>query len=339
MPQTGIPFTHLKMNLPELYPLRFEPYLKKIGWGGNRIALMKGIVSNGYIGESWEISGLEGFETKVSEGPLSGETVTGLIEKYGEDFVGKNSLTYFGTRFPLLVKFIDARDNLSVQVHPDEETAEALGHGHGKHEICYIMEASDGARIYSGLKGTIGPETLLAAARQGTIMDFIVSHPSKPGDVYPVPAGRIHAFGAGNFIAEVQLSSDVTYRIYDYNRPDTSGCLRQLHLEEARQAIDFKVYDSYKEDYDRNRKEVSFAGCRWFVVTLVKVDGDRSPLPGHQGSFIILMGVDGNAGIDYPGGSMILQKGESVLIPASMSDVYVRGNGKILTSHIPENLP
>lgn len=327
------------MNLPKLYPLRFNPYLKKVGWGGNKIASLKGLLTKELIGESWEVSGLEGYETRVSEGELTGKTLSELISLYGKDLVGNTVFEIYGDRFPLLVKFIDARENLSVQVHPDEETATVLSGGHGKHELCYIMEANDDAKIYSGLNKTITPKELFDAATEGTIMEHLVEHDSESGNVYPIPAGRIHAFGGGNLIAEVQLSSDITFRIYDYNRPDTSGNLRTLHHKEAEKAIDFNVYDDYSTYYDRSEQEVKIADHEWFVVTLVNIRDKSVSLPSHPGSFIILMGIEGTHEIVYPEGKTELKKGESLLIPASLNDIKISGKGKILTAHIPNKLP
>jgi len=200
--------------------IRFTPHYRTVRWGGQRIAQFKNIhLEDTHVGESWEISSLEGMETVIAEGPLSGMTLTDLLRNYGEEILGEELHARFNEKFPLLIKFIDAEDDLSIQVHPDDK----LSNGCGKTELWYIIDAQPGAHIYSGLNRTLTHREMTRILAERTITNVLAKHYSQPGDVFYLPAGRVHSIGAGNFVLEIQQPSDITYRLWDYDRRDADG--------------------------------------------------------------------------------------------------------------------
>ncbi len=216
------------------------PYFKSVIWGGERICKYKGVEqTEEKIGESWEISAVPGHESVVAEGPYKGMRITELIDCFGAELLGSKVMERYDGKFPLLVKLIDANDNLSVQVHPDDELAKKRHDSLGKTEMWYIIDADKGAKIYSGLNREMTPEEYVARVADNTIEETLAVHDSHPGDIFFLPAGRVHAIGAGNLLAEIQESSDITYRIYDYERRDAQGNARELHTELAKDAIEY----------------------------------------------------------------------------------------------------
>lgn len=315
----------------------FEPYLKTVIWGGDKIKKFKNIdtpLEN--IGESWEISGVEGQESIVASGEDKGLSITELINKYGASLVGESPYRRFGNKFPLLVKIIDARDNLSIQVHPDDRLARQRHNCDGKTEMWYVIDADHGAEIISGLSEKITPEEYRRRVAEKSITDILAKHKSHPGDLFFLPSGRIHAIGAGNLLAEIQQASDITYRVYDYDRPGLDGKPRQLHVEEAADAIDYNVYDSYTTDYDREATgSVSLIKCPYFEVNKVSVDGQIT-LPCDNGSFMTLTCISGSCTVDADNEvSVTLSRGNSILIAASTRTLTLTGTASLLTSTLP----
>ncbi|MDE6479881.1 MAG: class I mannose-6-phosphate isomerase [Muribaculaceae bacterium] len=310
-------------------PIRFAPYLKSVIWGGEKICRYKRIEqAEEKIGESWEISEVEGHESVVSEGPYKGMLITELIENFGSELVGKDVMDRYDGRFPLLVKLIDANDNLSVQVHPDDELAMARHGSLGKSEMWYIIEAEQGAKIYSGLNRTLTPEEYVGKVKEDSIEDLLAVHDSSPGDVFFLPAGRVHSIGAGNLLAEIQESSDITYRIYDYGRRDAHGNTRELHTELAKDAIDYSYYDDYKSaPVDDTQAYVEIANCDHFTVNRILLDGEME-LHFSDSSFTVVMCLDGEVSV----GGMMVKRGETVLLPAVMTEVKLSGKGILLTA-------
>lgn len=311
---------------------RFKPLLKSVLWGGNKILRYRGLegAEDATIGESWEISGVPGSETVVSEGEDAGLTVTELIEKYGPALVGNHVYEKYGNTFPLLVKIIDARADLSVQVHPDDALAEKRHHSLGKTEMWYIIDADPGAKIYSGFSKKIDRSEYYNLISQGKIMDVIASHDSNPGDLFYIPAGRIHSIGAGNMLIEIQETSDITYRVYDFNRKDKDGNSRELHTELAADAIDYNVYPEYKKNYDKSAHgTVSLIECPYFDVrrTVLSSGEDRCLLPTADDSFTIVFCVNGE--MEVNGES--IKSGEALLFPADMNTLTASGAGTLLT--------
>lgn len=315
----------------------FKPYLKTVVWGGDKIKRYKGIDTDMQnIGESWELSGVPGHESVVDSGEDRGLTITGLIDKYGADLVGEDVYRRFGNQFPLLIKVIDARDNLSVQVHPDDELAMRRHNSQGKTEMWYVIDADYDADIISGLSQEITPEEYRRRVADNSITDVLAKHKSHPGDVFFLPAGRIHAIGAGNLIAEIQQTSDITYRVYDYDRRGLDGKPRQLHVEEAVDAIDYKVYDDYVTDYDREAKgEVPMVRCKYFDVEKITVEGQAS-LHHESESFAVLMCIAGQCTIDVDHEAAIsISRGATVLIAASSRSVTMTGNATLVAASVP----
>lgn len=310
---------------------RFKPLLKSVLWGGNKILRYRGLegAEDATIGESWEISGVPGSETVVSEGEDAGLTVTELIEKYGPALVGNHVYEKYGNTFPLLVKIIDARADLSVQVHPDDTLAEKRHHSLGKTEMWYIIDADPGAKIYSGFSKKIDRSEYYNLISQGKIMDVIAAHDSNPGDLFYIPAGRIHSIGAGNMLIEIQETSDITYRVYDFNRKDKDGNSRELHTELAADAIDYNVYPEYKKNYDKSAHgAVPLIKCPYFDVrrTVLSSGEERCLLPAADDSFTIVFCVNGEMEVN----GEYIKSGEALLFPADMKTLTASGAGTLL---------
>ena len=320
-------------------PLKFEPFLRTMVWGGDKIAAYKGIDTDiERIGESWEVSGVPGHESVVAEGPLAGRSISSLVHEYKDELVGKHVYAKNGDEFPLLFKFIDALQDLSIQVHPDDAMAlRRHGERNGKTEMWYVIGAEPGGSLYCGLKQPITPEEYAAKVADGTITDVLARYEVHPGDVFFLPAGRIHAICSGCFIAEIQQTSDLTYRIYDYGRMGLDGKPRQLHTELAQEAIDYKVFDSYRTDYTpQENEEVELVSCPYFTTSLYDLTLPYAKDLSEIDSFMVVMCLEGSGCLEVDGESVDLQQGESILIPASADDLcFVPDAGmKVLTSYI-----
>ena len=305
-----------------LYPIKFEPILKSIIWGGEEICKFKNsqpLVDG--IGESWEISGVPGDVSVISNGELKGKSLNELIETYGENLLGKHVIERFGTTFPLLIKFIDAKQALSIQVHPDDELAKKRHNSFGKTEMWYVVKASKGASLYSGFQEEIDADKYVQSLEDDTFINYLQKHEVKSGDVFFLPAGRVHAIGAGCFIAEIQQTSNVTYRIYDYNRKDANGNPRELHTELAKDAIDYKVYPNYKTDYQPEKEEVQeLVECPYFTTRLIEEKKSKILQQTHTDTFAIYIVMQGKLTLtDAQGHSVEVQQGESILVPAENS--------------------
>ena len=323
-------------------------------WGGEKIARYKGIETDlDHIGESWELSGFGEHETAVANGALRGRTVTELVKEFKETLVGKHVYERNGDEFPLLIKFIDARDDLSIQVHPDDTMAlRCHGQQNGKTEMWYVVDAEPGACLYSGLSEELTPEEYERRVADGTIIDVLARHDVHPGDVFFLPAGRIHAICSGCFVAEIQQTSDLTYRIYDYGRLGLDGKPRQLHTELAKEAIDYKVYPEYRVPYTPVKdREEELVSCKYFTTSLYDLDKAVHKELADLDSFLVVMCISGQGTIldsepvfDSEGrrgptkGHLTgIRQGETVLIPASSVGVTFTPGGsgmKVLTSHI-----
>ena len=258
-----------------MYPLKFKPILKTLVWGGEKIAPFKGIDTDQHnIGESWELSGVKDNESVVANGPLAGRTITELIAEYKDRLIGRANYEKTGTEFPLLIKFIDARQDLSIQVHPDDRLAAERHNGSkGKTEMWYVVNADKDAHLMSGLTRAITPEEYVARVADNTITEVLHDYKVSPGDVFFLPAGRIHSIGAGSFIAEIQQTSNITYRIYDFGRLGLDGKPRELHTELAKDAIDYNVYDDYRTHYtEKKNEETELVSCSYFTTSLLETD-------------------------------------------------------------------
>lgn len=326
----------MQVDKQNIKPFRFVPYLKSVLWGGNRIAYYKGIsVDRADIGESWELSGVPGHESVVADGEDKGLNIVQLISKYKEKLVGKAVYEQFGSTFPLLVKFIDAKRDLSLQVHPDDMLAKSRHNSFGKTEMWYVIEAEAEAKIYAGMSHDITPEEYEQGVTDGSILNAVRCHVSHPGDIFFLPAGRIHAIGAGNLLAEIQQTSGITYRIYDYGRLDADGKPRDLHIDLARDAIDFNVSDCQCKCKHDAVGENKLVKCKYFDVRGVNVVGKHLIDLSKQDSFEIVMCLKGNVELlDNFGNVTPMHQGETVLVPAVTDAISLTGNGYLLTATV-----
>lgn len=336
-----------------LYPLLFNLNLHQLVWGGNRLKPFKGLLpsEDDKIGESWEVSAVAGYESVVANGPLKGQRLNDLVSAYKDLLLGKVVSSMYGEKFPLLVKFIDAAHDLSIQVHPNDDIAK-LRHGcFGKTEMWYVMDAIPSAKLYCGFNTLISKYEYAKRVEDHSICEVLRECPVKQGDVFFIPAGRVHAICGGSLIAEVQQSSDVTYRIYDYGRLGLDGNPRTLHTELAKDAIDFKVEEQYRTEYERKlNKPVCIAECQFFTVKLLEIDRGFHRKLFKYDSFIIYMCLEGNCSISVrstrgfdgamPGICEIsLTKGNSCLVPAAVADIMITpvndsGRTKLLEVYI-----
>lgn len=322
-----------------LYPLKFKAILKSLVWGGTAIAPYKGIETDQTnIGESWELSGVKGNESVVVNGPMAGKSIAELVQEYKGELVGKHVYANTGDEFPLLIKFIDAHSDLSIQVHPNDELAAVRHNGSkGKTEMWYVVAAAPGAHLLAGLSQPITPEQYEAKVADGSITDVLARHEVHPGDVFFLPAGRIHAICGGCFIAEIQQTSDITYRLYDYGRLGLDGKPRQLHTELAKDAIDYTVYDNYRTPYTPLKdEEVELVSCPYFTTSVYDLTLPYARDLSEIDSFVVVMCLEGAGSLQVDGETVAVRQGETVLIPASADDLCLIPDAsmKVLTSYI-----
>lgn len=312
-------------TLKKLYPLKFRPILKSAIWGGERISEYKHLPAASGIGESWEISGVPGSVSIVSNGELTGKGLDKLIQKYGASLVGNENIERFGENFPLLIKFIDACDDLSIQVHPNDELAEKRHQCKGKTEMWYVLDAEPGANLYAGFKQQITPDEYVQRVENNTFTDVLALHSIQKGDVFFLPAGVVHAIRKGTFIAEIQQSSDITYRIYDYNRRDAQGNSRQLHTDQAKDAINYTIGDSNRVEYNKETNAPNeIISCPYFTTSMLHLDEDMQLDYSELDSFVVLICLEGACKLESIDGSItLLNEGETILIPACVDTVAV----------------
>lgn len=324
-----------------MYPLKFKPILKTVVWGGEKIAPYKEVSTEQHnIGESWELSGVRGHESVIADGEFEGKTVTELAEQFKGKLLGEKVYACTGSEFPLLIKFIDAKKDLSIQVHPDDALAAKRHNSKGKTEMWYVVGADENAHLLSGLSKDITPDEYVKMVENNTITDVLTDFRVKAGDVFFLPAGRIHAIGAGCFIAEIQQTSDITYRIYDYGRPGLDGKPRELHTELAKDAIDYKVYPDYRTKYtEKKDEETVLVECRYFTTSLYDLDRTFDKDLSGLDSFLVVICIEGKGTLtdhEEEDCTVTLHQGETVLIPATSRGVTFTPDGKmkLLTSHI-----
>lgn len=306
----------------------FEPILKTHLWGGEKIISYKGLSSiQSSVGECWELSGVEGSESVVAQGVDKGLTLPQLLDKYKSGILGNKNYNKYGNRFPILVKFIDAAENLSVQVHPDDETAQRKGERMGKTEMWYVLESEEGAQVASGFRSAVDPEHYHGLVESGDIVDTLNYINISRGDAFFIPAGRVHTICKGAFIVEIQQNSDVTYRLYDYKRKDKNGKERTLHVEEALEAINFNDMDGKSVDYSRNVDvPVNLVNSPFFNVNLWHIKNEVTRDYSEWDTFVIIVCTEGSAELCSGGESMLIKKGMTVLIPASAKGLTVIPN-------------
>lgn len=316
-----------------MYPLKFEPILKQTLWGGDKIIPFKHLnetLSN--VGESWEVSAVEGSESVVANGEDKGLTLPEMVRKYREELVGEANYARFGNKFPLLIKFIDAKLDLSIQVHPDDRLAKIRHNSFGKNEMWYVVAADKGAKLISGFSEQISPKEYKERVYNGTFAEVLQTCAIQPGDVFYVPAGRVHGIGAGAFVAEIQQTSDITYRIFDYNRKDKDGKTRELHTSQAIDAINFAdVQDDFRTDYERVENEpVEMVASPYFTTSVYDMTEEITCDYSELDSFVILICVEGSCTItDDEQHELTMQAGETVLLPATTQELTITPNEKV----------
>ena len=307
------------------YPIKFKPILKERIWGGNKLREILNKDSNSEeLGESWEISGVKNEISVVENGTLQGKSLKELIAEFKEDLLGEKIVQRFGSEFPLLIKYIDAKTELSVQLHPNDELAKKRHNSFGKTEMWYIMQADENAEINIGFKKSINKDEYIQALEAGRITDLLNFEKVQKGDSFFINTGKVHAIGAGVLLAEIQQTSDITYRIYDWDRKDAEGNSRELHTAQALDAIDFEKKDDYKLKYERrDNKSSNLAKCEFFTTNFLPVTGTVNKDYSNLDSFVIFMCVSGNAEIEISGNSETIKQGQTVLVPAENKKVTI----------------
>lgn len=308
-----------------LYPLKFYPILKERLWGGTKLGTLLGKeLESDLIGESWELSGVTGDVSIVANGSFKGTTLTDLINRFPEEILGKSVLERFGKEFPILIKFIDAQKDLSIQLHPNDELARKRHNSFGKTEMWYIMDADKDAELIIGFKEDISKETYVESLKNDTLTDLLNYENVKEGDAYFISAGKIHAIGAGVLIAEIQQTSDQTYRVYDYNRKDAQGNLRELHTELSIDAISYVKQDDFKVGYGQEENVSNpMVNCPYFKTNFISLNKNIKLDVSDRDSFTIYMCLDGDVKIANDFGSISIKKGETVLVPAITSHILL----------------
>ena len=327
------------------YPLLFKPNLHTVVWGGQRLRQYKGMEPNDEpIGESWEVSAVPSSTSIIANGPWAGKLLTEVIDEAPEDILGKAVNKKYGGKLPLLVKFIDAKRDLSIQVHPNDEMAQREHGKMGKSEMWYVIRSDEGSYLYAGFNKEITPEEYQQRVSDGTIVDVLAKHYVSPGDVFYLPAGRVHAICGGIMLAEVQQSSDVTYRIFDYNRPGLDGKPRELHTKLAAQALDYHVEKNYRTEYaDTGNRAVQIIDTPYFDVRVMEVSKSFHRDLRKYDSFVISMCIEGDCKIVIrsTGDEIVLHEGNSTLIPAAIADfdiIPLNGKSKTIDAFIDNNI-
>ncbi len=311
------------------YPLKFVPILKEKIWGGNKLKeVLHKTSGKGKLGESWEISGVEGDISIVANGFLRGRSLESVQKEFKGRFLGETLYSVFNEKFPLLIKFIDAHTELSVQLHPDDQLALQRHDSFGKTEMWYILQADEGAEINVGFQPNIGREEYLQYLNSGKITGILNFEKVKKGDAFFIKPGTVHAIGAGVLLAEIQQTSDITYRIFDWNRKDEHGRERELHTDWALDAIDFEGKEDFRRNYSRTLNSSNkIAECEYFTTNFLPVTGVLKKDYSDLDSFVIYMCVSGRASVAVNSNSEVIQQGETILIAAENQEVQISSEG------------
>jgi mannose-6-phosphate isomerase len=319
-----------------LYPLKFQPILKDKIWGGQKLQqLLHKSTSSTKAGESWEISDVEGDTSIVANGPLKGTSLKTLMDTYTSDLMGAKNFRQFGNKFPLLIKFIDAKQDLSVQLHPNDELAKARHNSFGKTEMWYVVQADPASNLIVGFNQEMTPELYVKHLEDKTLQSILNFDAVKAGDTYFIEVGRIHAIGAGVLLAEIQQTSDITYRVYDWDRVDADGNERELHNDIALEAFDFDMPDNFRVQYaPKSNVSTELVSCPYFTTNVLEVTETISK-QNTQDSFVIYMCVEGKANLVVDGIVTEFSMGETVLIPACIETFSISSNhAKLLEVYI-----
>lgn len=321
-----------------LYPLKFVPRLKEKIWGGQRLKDLFGkdfgTLSN--CGESWELSGVPGNYSVISNGFLAGNELPELIEVYMGDMVGEKVFGSFGPEFPLLIKFLDTSDDLSIQVHPGDSLARTRHQSRGKAEMWYIVHADPGAELIMGFRHDTTPETYLQHLNNKSLKDILHLEKVKAGDVFYIPPGQVHAIGKGITLCEIQQSSDITYRIFDWDRPGDDGKPRKLHTREAMEAIDFRARDNKAKYVTSKNAPVELVQSPYFTTRLICFDRQLEQDYMFVDSFVVYVCLEGEFSLQYPDGAEQIRAGDTLLLPAEINSVHMAPKGfcRVLETYI-----
>jgi len=313
----------------KLYPLKFNPILKERLWGGSKLNTVLGKpITTDITGESWELSTVKGDVSIVANGSLANTSLQELIETQGEALLGKSVIERFGTEFPILIKFIDAKQDLSIQLHPNDALAKERHDSFGKTEMWYIMDAEPDAELIVGFNKDVTKEEYAKSLENDELLELLNYEKVKEGDTFFINTGKIHAIGAGVMLAEIQQTSDVTYRVFDFNRKDKEGNLRELHTDLALDAIDYRKKDDFKVHYKTTANESnSMVDCPYFKTNFIELTNNLSLDTKQRDSFTIFMCVGGGATVKTEGGEVTLKKGETVLVPAATQTIELNSEG------------
>ena len=318
----------------KLYPLQFFPIIKDRIWGGTKLkTVLNKTITSEISGESWEISTVPNDISIVKNGVLKDKSLNELIDSYPSEILGNQVYQRFGKQFPLLFKFIDAKSDLSIQVHPNDELAQKRHNSFGKTEMWYVMQADDEARLIVGFKHKSSPEEYLKNLQNKTLETILDSKKVAQGDVFFLATGTVHAIGAGTVIAEIQQTSDITYRIYDFDRVDANGNKRELQLDNAMDAINFNVVKSKIEYPKQINQSNEVVHCPYFKTNFIALNEQLS-IQNDKDSFLVYMCVEGNFEIDLENQKYAYKKGDTVLIPAEIKDFKLLGNASLLEIYI-----
>jgi mannose-6-phosphate isomerase len=318
----------------KLYPLQFQPILKDRIWGGTKLKtyLNKPITSE-ITGESWEISTVENDVSVIENGFYEGKSLNELINEFPEQVLGTEVFKRFGKQFPLLFKYLDAREDLSIQVHPNDELAAKRHNSFGKTEMWYVMQADDDARVIVGFKEKSSPKEYVQHLENKTLLNILDTKKVKKGDVFFLETGTVHAIGAGTVIAEIQQTSDITYRLYDFDRVDAAGNTRELHVDLALDAINYDVVEAQTTYLNAKNKSNKMIDCQYFTTNFIPLNG-KIDCNKNQNSFIVYMCVDGDFELILNKEKYNYKKGDTVLIPAFLTDFQLNGNASVLEIYI-----
>ncbi|WP_458627382.1 type I phosphomannose isomerase catalytic subunit [Winogradskyella sp. PC D3.3] len=319
-----------------LYPLKFQPILKDKIWGGEKLNQYFNKASTSKIlGESWEISTVPNDISIVSNGELKGQSLQDLVDIYNSKLLGDKNWKRFGNAFPLLIKFIDAKEDLSIQLHPNDELAKKRHNSFGKTEMWYVMQADKDANLIVGFKGKVDKATYLEHLEHHKLTEILNFDTVKEGDTYFIEAGRVHAIGAGVLLAEIQQTSDVTYRVYDWDRVDANGNGRELHNDIAIDAFDFEMENDFRIDYKKQKNVTNeMVSCPFFTTNFIEITS-KIEIQNTHDSFLIYMCVDGDVEVSTKNSKEYISKGETILIPAEIENFKLKSDyGKLLEVYV-----
>lgn len=318
----------------KLYPLQFQPILKDRIWGGTKLkTYLNKPISSEITGESWEISTVENDVSKVANGVLKDKSLNEVINEFPEQLLGTKVYQQFGKQFPLLFKYLDAREDLSIQVHPNDALAKKRHNSFGKTEMWFVMQADADARLIVGFKEKSSPEEYLKSLENKTLLSILDSKKVEKGDVFFLETGTVHAIGAGTVIAEIQQTSDITYRLYDFDRVDAQGNTRELHVDLALEAINYDVVDAEKKYSKLTNIPNTVVDCNYFTTNFIPLDGAISVSKNGQ-SFTVYMCVEGSFTLTYQGEVYHYKVGDTVLLPAEIMEFEIKGKASVLEIYI-----